>query len=347
MLILVIDFIFIVLAFGSSLACGMQAPSEPPSNSVDPVVQVSQVSTPDPSPDMPSVRANCKGIIWSGTADGKSVVWTADDVFLISKGRKQALFRPSAVLMHRAGVETTLSNLKYIGGYKGIKKNPAVKTSVGVEIKSVVNTTVTFEIETLSFLEGHPGLHNTWWLTLDLSKAGNKIEAFAAIDVQNFDVSGMADLRALFPKDDLYNAIVESAKIRAAFDSDTEQKYAKILNQWLDLKEGNPYQGDRIPVGDQGLSLLAYSFKHFVFDRIENEKIAVRIALVNLAASDTYSNEYIEIFLPLEGPLGNQIYSASRNENGFLARDRNKILKGCTTNIEFSTPISTKGRKRD
>lgn len=294
---------------------------------------------------MSSARQNCKGKIWSGTIGGKSVVWTGDDVFLTSQGLKQTLFRPSAIAMHRVGVETTISNLKYIGGGRGVRKNPMFKTSVRVETLSVVDSIVTFEVETLSFLEGYPGSHNTWWLTLDLSKAG-KIEPFSADDVQNFDVSGIVDLRTMFAKDDLYNGMIENPKVRAALGGDNGRAYHDILKRWMDRKDDLSKTEEKIPTDEQGLSLIEYTFQHFVFDRIENEKVVVRLALVNLAASDTYSNDYIEIYLPINGVVGSYISSASRGEHGFLAKDRNNVSRGCISTIDLGTMIFPNKKKR-
>lgn len=246
--------------------------------------------------------------------------------------------------MHRAGVRTTISNLRDYGGYHGITKRPFVKTFIIVKIISVVDPVVTFEIESLSFLDDYPGLHNTWWLTVDLSKAEN-INPFSAVEVENFKVNGMADLRTIFTKDVIRDAILANPEVSRSLRGDEGRAAGENLQKWIDRTADLSNPAERIPIGQLGLSLVEYSFQHFVFDRIENNKVAVRLALVNTAASNTYSNEYLEIFLPIDGKLGSQLAASSQGEGGFLENKQNSISKGCGTSIELHTPVYSSTKK--
>ena len=324
--------IFILLL----MSCAADSPLEPQVAENLRTPQVKETPAPLASPEAERHGSSCDRQIWNGTVGGKSLLWTTDDVFLKKGERYVGLFKESAAKMHRAGVAVTLSNLRSIGQRQS-SRGLSVKSSAAVEIISVVDPYVTFQVESLSFLEGYPGLHETWWLTLDMSKT-NDPEPFSSPGAQNFDVDGMADLRTLFSSDELFDAISRNPRIVQAFNAEGDIPYSELLKKWLGRGADTGKIIERIPVGE-GLSLLEYSFQHFVFDRLEGNSVVIKMALVNLAASDSYTNDFIEISLPLTPDLQSSISSASNGQNGFLVANRENVTKGCVSSIDFSTKL--------
>lgn len=314
------------------LGCGTSMTSEvPEGDDSDGRQEIKAVASPSPSPEVSATDKTCGQPYWKGTVGGKPFVATADEVVY----GKVGLFRDSAAKMHRAGVATTVGNLKDIGQLK-TSRGLAVKDFAGIELLSVVGPFVTFKIETLGFLEGSPGTHEQWWLTVDMTKAKG-FEPFSTLNAENYDVKGTADLREMFNGADLYEAIRTSPRIVKASESENAN-CDLLLRKWIGRlgEEGN--RDERIPM-DDGSSFVEYSFRHFVFYQREADDIIIRLPVINLAATGAYRDNYIEISLPISSVTMNGLADSLRGSKAFFAAEHEAVTRGCSTDLEFVTTL--------
>lgn len=287
-------------------------------------------------------RTNDGTVIWQQESAEGSLIWTTKDVYLNIGNKKDALFGKSFKRFHSAGVKVATANLKSIeftreSIFSKNKSGLELQSSAGMAIRSVVGSIVTFEVSYMSILHEYPASTDTWWLSLDLSKSG-QIKPFSEVDGQNYECRRMVNLGEVFSEKDLLAAVLENSEIKQTLAAQGRETIPRSLNELLE-NNGKYKDRPRIEVGDDGNFLTDNSFEHFVFDRIENNKIVVRLMVVSFVAVNNSNIDFIEVSLPIPNKYRNQFSLADNQSHGFLGKDSSKIAKGLESSIDLTTFI--------
>lgn len=286
--------------------------------------------------------------IWNIRSRNKLLSWTTKDFYIISNNKKQPVFSPSFKEFHEQGVKNVRdflqkNNAKY-GGQSQIK----VSSEAYVIVKSIVGSIITFEVSYRSIAEGGTDSVDTWWLTLDLAKSGI-IEPFSAIDGENPDCNRIIELSEIFPENQILSALLDNPEVKHTINLQNRKNPIKSLKDLF--SNGGKYTGvkyedtPRLEIGSDGYFLTDYSLEHFVFDRIENDKVIVQLALTR-TETRSYEVQFLEVELPIPTNLKNALRLAESREIGFLGKDSQKIANGNKTTIEFVSNVSEEVSKR-
>lgn len=274
----------------------------------------------------------CKDPLWALDFGDARLIWASNDISVDRNGQNNGFFLPSLTKLHKSDAKEAKNSLVSDSAIPE-KNEVELKTSTDVSIVSVVERFVTFEIEYGSILDGSSASHWVWWLTLNVSKEGN-IEPFSADGIENTNVPSSVSLGDIFSKAEILQGLVENPIIRR----ELTEGGLEMDTGSLEFLFKDDYNA-RLKIGDESKFLTASSLDHFMFQRIENDKVIVRLALTEFAVTKTYGVEYLEVGLRIPPVHASAFQAAEKQNVGFLGIDKEKISRGCSTSLNLSTTI--------
>ena len=265
----------------------------------------SQSETPD--------KRRVEELIWEGTINHFRLKWTTSDVFFKGPNESKKNTIKLSDFARRKSEQDIARYRSIIENKEGV----VLRTVVIAKIKSILGSIVTFEISYVA--SGGTGANvNTQWVAVDFASSS----VFEDLDKSLTKVLELGDdyVSMKFPvsinmyvsEPVLLASLLENSTIRR-FVTDENGNTPKSLERLFikGLAVGVDNYKDTVYLDEDSLS-------NFVFDRVENDKLIVKLQVYS-QASKRYEVFPIEIGLPLEGKIKDYFRSSDTflNKGGF------------------------------
>lgn len=272
--------------------------------------------------------------IWKGQVGKFSVNWTSKDISFSPVASPNLTYSLAPIFENRF-------NNQFIKIKKELPKETLcdnrLRDSISLSIKSIVGTVVSVEMifsESASITSYGELAYITFdTKNLDNTKLKNLFAGYLEKSQNNLYLSASAKLSDYFAENDIFEALVKSFSNDSKETSLDRKTFLSIIN---DNSNKPQLVSVKIGIGKKGedLFLTRDSFRSFVFDKIEDQKIVVRLQVYENTGKP-YEFHWLDIKLPISASLQPQLEKAEKFQNSFLVNSSEKKFKEMETIFTF------------
>lgn len=332
---LIIFFIFITLIScdDGNVASSYNLPVNENQTEQDIVANKPTTTEQNIKPNKSVVTENTE--IWKGQVGKFSVNWAKNDISFSPNSSPKVKYKLSSIFEKRF-------NDDFIEVKKTLPDSTdRLRNSTSLSIKSIVGTIVSIEMTHVYGIinTAHELTYISFDLkTLDKAKLKNLFVGYLDRSKNNLYLSASAKLSDYFTEDEIFSALINSL-------SKNSKKIKLDRNTFLSMINHNsvkmPKASVNVGANKDGtdLFLTEDSFRSFVFERIEDQKVIVRMQVYENTGKP-YEIHWVEIKLPTSSRLKPQLERAKTFQNSFLSNSAEVKFKDAETILIFEKAVN-------